>query len=320
MSVRHTHMLSIVIPTHQRWDLLHICLVAVLRHAPAGTEVIVVDDASPGDRVKQEVGAFPAVQHVRLSRRSGFAAAANAGIRRSRGDIVELLNDDTEVQAGWAAAALAWFADPNLAAVAPLVLAWPDGNRIDSAGDRYYLGGVAGKRGHGQPLHPDYLRPTAVFGASASTAFYRRSALERVGLFPESFGSYFEDVDLAFRLRRAGFTAMFEPRSRVLHWVSASFGPPGRALLQQQSCNEERVFWRNTPTAWLGLALPRHLAVLAGKAMRRWQEGTLAPFVCGRLRLLLEIPQLWRHRRYLRQFTVSGDLPSWEVDLSYRNA
>src|SRR5205085_6530181 len=134
----------------------------------------------------------------------GFAAAANAGIRASRGDIVEMLNDDTEVQAGWADAALTCFADAKIGAVAPLVLAWPDGTIIDSAGDRYYIGGVAGKRGHGRALAAPFLEPSRVFGASAAAGFYRRAALERVGVFPEEFGSYFEDVDLAFRLNRAG--------------------------------------------------------------------------------------------------------------------
>src|SRR5262249_4566959 len=156
----------------------------------------------------------------------------------------ELLNDDTEVTTGWADAALARFEEAgDVAAVAPLVLLWQEGlesPRIDSAGDRYYAGGIAGKRGHGQPLIPAYLRPCAVFGASASSAFYRREAVLRVGGFPEDFGAYFEDVDLAFRLQRAGYRALFAPASRVLHHGSASYRRP-RALLEQQSRNEERV-------------------------------------------------------------------------------
>jgi GT2 family glycosyltransferase len=257
-------MLSIVIPTHHRSDLLRACLAAVRRHAPADAEVIVVDDASPGGAAS-DVARPIGDRVVRLARQSGFARAANAGIRASRGDVVELLNDDTEVQPGWADAALAHFADPAVGAVAPLVLVWPDGERIDSAGDRYYVGGVAGKHGHGRPLGPAYLAARPVFGASASSGFYRRAALDRVGLFPEDFGSYFEDVDLALRLQRGGYRAMYEPASRVLHHVSASYGTTGRRLIERQSRNEERVFWRNLPTRDLWRALPRHAAVLTGK-------------------------------------------------------
>src|SRR5262249_8617054 len=153
----------------------------------------------------------------------------NAGIRSTRHPLIELLNDDTEVTAGWAEAALRWFAEESVAVVAPLVLFHASARRpgliIDSAGDRYHVGGVAGKRGHGRSLTPAHLQPGRVFGASASSAFYRREALVQVGAFPEEFGAYFEDVDLAFRLNRAGYRAVFEPNARVLHRVGASHRP-----------------------------------------------------------------------------------------------
>jgi hypothetical protein len=56
--------------------------------------------------------------------------------------------------------------------------------------------------------------------------------------------------------------------------------------LERQSCNEERVFWRNVRGQQLVRALPRHAIVLAGKALRRWQEGTLLPWLMGRLRAI----------------------------------
>jgi GT2 family glycosyltransferase len=310
-------MLSIIIPSHNRPDLLRLCLARVRRHAPAGTEILVVDDGSPHGAAAAVGQTFPEVQIVRLPRRRGFCAAANAGIAAAHGDIVELLNDDTEVTENWAIPALACFRDPRVAAVAPLVLYWPDGRYVDSAGDRYYVGGIAGKRGHGEPLGPHHLQKATVFGASASSAFYRRAALVKVGAFPEAFRAYFEDVDLAFRLQRAGYRAIFEPASRVLHRVSASHGRRRRALLEQQSCNEERVFWRNLPRRALLAALPRHLTVLAAKAGRRWQEGTLAPFLCGRLRVLGELPALARHRRGLRDLGPAPPVTDWQVDARF---
>jgi GT2 family glycosyltransferase len=285
--------LSVVIPSHHRADLLRACLASVCRYAPSGTEVLVVDDGSPGGVVSQAARLFSQANILRLPRRRGFCAAANAGIRAASGAIVELLNDDTEVTANWATAALAAFADPTVAAVAPLVLDRCREGRIDSSGDRYYVGGVAGKRGHGQALTAAYLEPCRVFGASASSAFYRRAALMEVGGFDESFGAYFEDVDLSFRLNRAGYQIRYEPAARVYHHGGSSYGTRQRSLLEQQSRNEERVFWRHMPAR----ALPRHLAVLAGKAWRRWSEGTLTPFLCGRLRVLGDIPALLRQRR-----------------------
>lgn len=286
---------------------------------PAESEILVVDDASPQAAASKVAAEFPAVRTVRLPMRRGFCAAANVGIQAVTGSVVELLNDDTEVLDGWADAALEHFADPAVVAVAPLVLRWPGGQEpvIDSAGDRYYLGGVAGKRGHGEPLGPAYVDPRHVFGASGSSAFYRRATLLHVGAFPESFGAYFEDVDLSFRLNQAGGRIHFEPRSRVLHHVSASYGRLHRRLLEQQSQNEERVFWRNVPTTALPTALPHHLAVLAAKAWRRWQEGTLTPFLLGRMRILGELPALLRHRRRLR--SAPGGLCAWGVETRYWN-
>jgi GT2 family glycosyltransferase len=327
-------LLSIIIPSHNRADLLRACLQTVTRYAPTGSEILVIDDASPDRSVSFVASSFAEVRVLRSERRRGFCIAANAGIKAARGTIVELLNDDTEVTPGWAEPALAAFRDSAVAAVAPLVLCHPATDRshketsrplVDSAGDCYYLGGVARKRGHRQPLDESLLRSCKVFGASASGAFFRRDALVEVDAFPESFEAYFEDVDLAFRLHWAGYQVLFEPASRVLHHVSASYGRPNRQLLEQQSSNEERVFWRNLPTPLLIRAVPHHLAVLAGKAWWRWEEGRLLPFFFGRLRLLGEIGAIYRHRRQLRTRCPTTTLRAvthpgsfiWEIDVRY---
>src|SRR5215468_10269634 len=136
--------LSIVIPSHKRADLLRLCLASVARFAPPATEVIVVDDGSPGAAVSRAAEEFAGVNVVRRARAGGFCAAANAGIAAATAPVVELLNDDAEVTAGWADAALTWFADDRVAAVAPLVFQNdPERARrglpplIDTAGDEY---------------------------------------------------------------------------------------------------------------------------------------------------------------------------------------
>jgi GT2 family glycosyltransferase len=287
--------LSVVIPSYNRADLLRRCLETVTAFAPPDTQVVVVDDASPDGIISHTALQYPAVQTLRLPRRSGFCVAANAGIRAATAPVVELLNDDTEVAPNWADAALPYFADPRIVAVAPLVLQL-DRDRlaaglpplIDSAGDEYDPGGFARKRWHNAPLTPNPSpsrgEGSFVWGVSATAGFYRRSALLDAGLFPEHFGAYFEDVDLSHRLRKLG-EVWLEPTSVVWHRVSSSYGKtPNRRVLEQQSCNEERVFWRNVRGVELLCNLPRHGAVLAGKAVRRVREGQLVPWAVGRLR------------------------------------
>lgn len=266
------------------------CLASVIRHAPPGTEFLVVDDGSPDGCITRTVQGFPGVGVLRLPRQSGFCRAANAGIAATSGNVVEVLNDDTVVSPGWADAALARFADPNIAAVTPLVLMGPPGThspeRIDSAGDVYWIGGVARKRWRGEVLSERHLVAGRVFGASGSGSFYRRTALLAVGGFPEEFVAYFDDVDLSFRLNRAGWGIFYEPASRIHHRVSSSYGRPRGDLLAMQSRNEELVFWRNV-SAWLmPAALPLHVGVLLGKVLLRLREGQLLPFVRGRMQAL----------------------------------
>ncbi len=283
--------LSIVIPSQRRADLLELCLKSVTRFAPIKTEIIVVDDGSKEAVIASTASRFAGVRIVRRAKSGGFCAAANAGIAAATAPIIEMLNDDTEVTAGWAEAALAHFADERIAAVAPLVLQNdPERRRrglpprIDTAGDDYDRGGFARKRDAGAIWKGDHMA-TAVSGASACAAFYRTSTLRAAGGFPEHFQAYFEDVDLSFRLRRLGFAIQFEPASVVWHRVSSSYGKrPARRTLEQQSCNEERVYWRNTHGRDRLKLLPRHLAVLAGKALRRWQDGNLIPWLLGRIR------------------------------------
>jgi GT2 family glycosyltransferase len=288
----HPH-LSVVVPSHIRADLLRPCLASVARFAPPGTELIVVDDGSPGGIVSRTAQEFAGVRVVRNARTRGFCVSANAGIHAATAPVVELLNDDAEVTEGWADAALRWFVDERIAAVAPLVLQNDPSRRtldlpplIDTAGDEYDRGGFARKRGRGEE-HTDRFPSGSVFGASACAAFYRREAVIRAGLFPEHFKAYFEDVDLSFRLRRLGHEIVHEPRAVVWHRVSSSYGRrPSRRVLEQQSCNEERVYWRNTRGTDRLRCLPRHAVVLAGKALKRFQEGTLLPWFLGRVRAL----------------------------------
>src|SRR6185437_397518 len=121
-----------------------------------------------------------------------------------------------------------------------------------SAGDTYAIVGWPTKRGHGRPVQEWIDRPVGrVFGASGSSAFYRAAALRRAGAFDPSFGSYYEDVDLAFRLRWAGYGCVFTPRCQILHEVSASYDHTRPALQRRMARNAEILFWTDLPTRWL---------------------------------------------------------------------
>src|SRR5437764_2925434 len=105
--------LSIVIPTFKGLTHLRRCLRSVKRHAPSNTQVIVVDDASRDGTIPWLRRTHPAVEVISFDKNQGFCGAVNAGLARAKGDIIELLNNDTEVFPHWADAALTHFADPS---------------------------------------------------------------------------------------------------------------------------------------------------------------------------------------------------------------
>ncbi len=282
--------LSIIIPCHSRVDLLARCLASLDRYASPNTEIIVVDDGSPGACVSLLALTFAQVRTIRHDRAKGFAAAINAGIQLSRGTFIELLNDDTQVCRGWDEQALKAFVDERIGAVAPLVLQGKPhagAARVDSAGDFYDPGGFAGKRWHGLRVTAIQPTQTIVQAASGSSMFLRRSALEKTGLFAESFGAYFEDVDLSLRLGQAGYKILFQPDSIVWHAVGSTYGQRGRTLVENQSCNEEKLFWRHWARSWKYLV--RHLVVLGAKSVRRMREGRFIPFAVGRVRAIADL-------------------------------
>jgi GT2 family glycosyltransferase len=190
-----------------------------------------------------------------------------------------------------------------------LVLVRSEPERVDSAGDSYSLFGWPAKRGHGQPRKLfSERRVEEVFGASGSSAFYRTTALKRSGGFDPLFGSYYEDVDLAFRLRWAGYRCVFAPRSIVYHDVSSTYDHGSHALQRRMSRNAEFVFWANLPAVLLGLAILPHLAFLVVQGAWRLLRGRLRPFLAGKwdaLRAWQDIKARRRHRAELCRKAVA---------------
>jgi O-antigen biosynthesis protein len=294
---------SIVIPTYNRRDLLETCLASVFRHLPHNhlwpVEIIVVDNGS--DDTPAWLGAtYPDVRLIRLAPNQGFCIAANAGLAAARGRFIQVLNNDTEVTPGWLEAGLAPFADPTVGAVTPLVLVRSDPGRVDSAGDSYNLAGWPTKRGHGQAVDRWIGRHVEdVFAASGSSSFFRAEAIAAVGGFDQFYVSYYEDIDLGFRIRWAGYRCVFNPRCRILHEISATYNHGSPALQRLMARNAELVFWSNMPAGRLAAAIVPHALLLLTQAGWRMARLRFIPFFLGKVDAV-RIARSIHHRRRLR--------------------
>lgn len=309
--------LSIVIPTYNGRRLLEACLASIEWCAPSRfkIEIIVVDDASTDGTAEWLRRDYPHVRVIRLESNSGFCRAANAGINAATAPVIQMLNNDTEVSTGWIEAGLAPFDDPYVGSVAPLVLSHADPERVDSAGDGYFVFGHPYKRGHrGLAAVWENVHPGEVFGASGSSAFYRAALLKQLGGFDPDFNAYYEDVDLAFRLRLAGYTCRFAPACKILHHVSATYDHANPRLQRQMAKNAELIFWRRLPLTWLLVATIPHVAFLFAQAAHRLINRRFAPFAHGKLDALRT---LIRARRSSRPPTKHVRAPRPHLPMSF---
>ncbi len=210
---------SVVIPTWNGVELLAGALASLARQVFRDFEVLVVDNGSNDGTSELLVRNHPDVRRIRFEENRGFAVAVNAGIRAALGEIIVLMNNDTEADPAWLDALVAALdSHPEVGSCASKVLDFYDPTRIDSAGDQ--LGVFASPIGHGEPDGPEFAHPRYVLSACAGAAAYRRRVFDDIGLFDERYFAYFEDVDWGVRARFAGYRCLYVPDAVIYHRVS----------------------------------------------------------------------------------------------------
>jgi GT2 family glycosyltransferase len=190
-----------------------------------GFEVLLVDNASTDASVAHIRKHHDWVHVVESRVNLGFAGGNNVGFRHAQGRYIVLLNNDTMVRPGWLRALVAAAdTDAKVGAVgAKLVFVDPPGT-IQNAGVLMLDDGSGGDRGFREPDTGQYDRREEVFGACGASALYRREMLRDVGYLDETFFMYYEDTDLSWRMRLAGWRVLYEPAAVVDHVHAGSSG------------------------------------------------------------------------------------------------
>ncbi|EGV18075.1 glycosyltransferase [Thiocapsa marina] len=218
-------LVSVVIPVHNQFGYTHHCLAALARvGARRAFEVIVVDDCS-NDGTAERLARYPGLRLIRNLENLGFVGSCNRGAEAGQGAYLVFLNNDTQVQPDWLDALIDTFEDAPDAGIVGSRLLYPDG-RQQEAGALLFSDGTAWNYGHlDAPDKPRYSYRRAVDYCSGAALAIETSLFRRLGGFDSAFApAYYEDADLAFRVRAAGRTVYYQPLSRVVHFEGISAG------------------------------------------------------------------------------------------------
>ena len=273
---------SIVIPVYNQLAMTLACLHSLTQSGDATAfEVIVVDDASPDESVRR-LATLPGLRYHRNAANLGFIGACNAGATLARGDYLVFLNNDTLVQPGWLDALLATFSDHPDTGLAGSKLVYPDG-RLQEAGGIVFSDGSAWNYGRLEdPTDPrfNFVRE-ADYCSGAAIAIPRPLFNELNGFDALYTPAYYEDVDLAMRVRVHGLKVRYQPTSVVVHLEGGTAGTDlTQGMKAYQVENQKKFFTRWKTALATTHPSPRTLATIERAADHRQRRRVLVIDAC----------------------------------------
>jgi O-antigen biosynthesis protein len=240
-------LVSLIIPTRDRIELLSMCLDSILEKTTYPRfEIIVIDNASTEPESLRYFEAIQkkhaAIRVIRDERPFNFSALNNAGARAAQGEVLCLMNNDIEILSpDWMEEMLGFALQPEVGCVGAR-LWYPDG-RLQHGGVILGIGGIAG---HSHKFLPkgEYgyfsrgVLHQALSAVTAACLMIRKSVFDEVGGLDEELAVAFNDVDFCLRVRKAGYRNVWTPYAEMNHHESASRGYETTPEKQQRFAQE----------------------------------------------------------------------------------
>jgi GT2 family glycosyltransferase len=264
---------TVVVVTWQGAHLLPDCLDSLAKQTVAN-RVLVVDNASTDGTSELLTDRYPQVERLTLPTNTGFAGGVAAALGSVTTAYVALLNNDAAADPRWLEASLAALdARPVAAAVTAKMLLWDAGAAdhavLNNTGVRLVRGGYGADRGLGEPDGPAFDTAIEVFGFSGGAAVLRGAAVAAVGGIEASFFLYYEDTDLAWRLRLAGWQIWYEPQAIVRHRHAASTDARSDLFAFHTERNRILMLLRCAPLGFALAEIVRFMLTTASLQLRR---------------------------------------------------
>jgi GT2 family glycosyltransferase len=187
-------------------------------------EILVIDDLSTDETAQFFADLAPIRIHTQATNQ-GFIAACNQGASLAQGEYILFLNNDVYVLPQWLDAMIDTFGRMADVGLVGSQFLYPDGF-LQEAGGIVWQNGQGWNYGRGEyPMLPEYTYARSVDYCSGASIMIKKTLFAQVGMFPEAFKpAYYEDVDLAMKVRAAGFDVIYQPGSKVVHFEGVSSG------------------------------------------------------------------------------------------------
>jgi GT2 family glycosyltransferase len=247
---------NIAIVNFNSGSYLRNCLEALARQSFTDFSVTVIDNASSDASIDRAISPgsykFP-LKVMELDKNYGFARANNTVLSLSKSEYFVTLNPDAFPEAGWLAALVkAGDAYPAADMFGSSQITYGNGDVIDGAGDCYSIYGIPWRGGYGRSITELPREDVEVFSPCAAAAMYRTEKISAIGGFDESFFCYCEDLDLGFRLRNSGSTAIQVHDALVYHVGSGIVGKGSEFATYYGFRNRIWLYFKNMP--WIIIA------------------------------------------------------------------
>lgn len=241
---------SIIVSARDHFDSTYHCIASlILAHNTHSYEVILVDDESSDETMHAETY-FENITVIRNQNNLGYLMSNRLAAEKARGRYLCLLNNDTEVTAHWIDNALKVFSLYKDVGSVGCKLINRDGS-LQEAGGLIWKGGIPWNYGNGQNAsHPRYNYVRQADYLSAAALFVKREVWHEVGGFSQEYvPAYYEDTDLACKIREAGYRVFYCPSSVVIHFEGVSNGTDtstGLKSYQETNASKFRARWHQS--------------------------------------------------------------------------
>jgi GT2 family glycosyltransferase len=240
--VAESPRVSIVVPVYNQYRMTMFCLQSVLEHSgDVEYEVILADDASSDltSTIEQRVSGLVL---ERGAQNRGFVRNCNAGAEHARGEYILFLNNDTGVTAGWLSSLVRLLDARSDAGVVGPKLLFGNG-LLQEAGGIIWDDASGWNYGRmDDEAKPDFNYVKEADYVSGACLMIRTSLWQDLGGFDLRYvPAYYEDTDICFAARAAGFSVLYQPASRVYHFEGISNGTDlGSGIKQYQLENQQK--------------------------------------------------------------------------------